>query len=379
MDAEVEKITNSSKTLFDSSQTELEKKSEKTRGRAKALNKLSKLFIKRMEQLKIPREISYHSFKNYVRKAREAFVATEVDIKNWFPRISPYFILDRRRFEGAYEEAKETLKSLQKFLSQEYGEVKTLEETFQIIDDLSTQEEELKTLKNKKNEVSTNQDSLQKEIEEIHQKMEDLRKLGNFTRIDHLTEEIKQLKKEVRRELRHLQKPIEKLYRFALQKGGLSLEESQKLRHYVEKPFKSFASEETGYPFLKRTLKTIDIALNKGELKLKESRRRKAQEDIHRIIHQDSLLPLHHSCQEKITQKRRLSHSPETRKAKKELQKLRKDLKRIKRRKKRIDLERDRIERELKTQQEKVHDTQAEIENKLSKSLNKDITLQLTI
>ncbi|MFW6117053.1 MAG: hypothetical protein ACOC6G_00525 [Thermoproteota archaeon] len=379
MKGDIERIIESAEILLEKSEKELNKGSRKTSGRAKALNKLATLFINRMQTLTIPEEVSYQKFHYYVRKTRKAFVSTEVDIKNWFPRISPYFILDRRNFESVYEESKETLKKLQTFLTQEYVEVKNLEETHQLIDDLLSEEEELVHLKTRKEESHRNQTSLQQEVKDIQQKIEDLQHRAGLNTIDHLNQEIKNLGKEVRRSFRHLTKPIEKFQRISLRRGGLSSQEFKILRQYTEKPFHFFATEEPGYPILKKILRKVEQSIDHGRLNLKQSRKRKAKEDIDQILHRNSLKNLHKKCRETVTQKEQLSTSPKTRKAKREIQELRKKLGRIKRRKKRIDLEKDRIQRDWDETLKQTRKTKQEIEQKLSDTLNRKIDIQLTI
>lgn len=84
--------------LLEKSRKEIEKRNIKTYGRARALNKLARLFLKRTRQIEVPDRVSYDSFHGFVQETRNVFVVTEVDIRNWFPRISPFFIMDRRKF-----------------------------------------------------------------------------------------------------------------------------------------------------------------------------------------------------------------------------------------------------------------------------------------
>ena len=130
----LENLTDASKMLLENSGKEIEKRNMKTYGRARALNKLARLFLDRMRQIKVPDQVSYDSFRAFVQETQKAFLVTEVDVRNWFPRVSPFFILDRRKFLTVFEKAKELLKDLNNFLTKEYVKTKTLEETFQLID-----------------------------------------------------------------------------------------------------------------------------------------------------------------------------------------------------------------------------------------------------
>ena len=140
----LDSLSEVSKMLMDNSAKEIEKRNMKTYRRARALNRLARLFYERMRQLKVPDKVSYDSFSQFLQELQKAFTVTDVDVRNWFPRISPFFILDRRRFMAIFEKAKESLKDLQNFLTKEYVKTKTLEETFQLIDKLFDLEQLLK-------------------------------------------------------------------------------------------------------------------------------------------------------------------------------------------------------------------------------------------
>ena len=118
--------------------------------RAQALNKLAKLFLERMQPLRVPEKPSFKDVEGFVGSAQKAYAVTDIDVRNWFPRISPFFIMDRGKFLRAFENAKGTLKELNDFLTKEYVKAKALEETFQLIDKLHALEQQLASLKEQK-------------------------------------------------------------------------------------------------------------------------------------------------------------------------------------------------------------------------------------
>jgi hypothetical protein len=70
-------------------------------------------------------------------------IVIEVDIKNWFSHISPFFIMDRRKFLTVFEKTKLTVSNLNDFVNKEYVKSKTLEKTLQQITEAQTQEKQL--------------------------------------------------------------------------------------------------------------------------------------------------------------------------------------------------------------------------------------------
>ena len=72
-----------------------------------------------------------------LRKSKKSLLVTDIDIKNWFPRISPFFIMDRRKFLTIYERAKIAHQVLNDFLTKEYVKTKTLEEALPTLNEAS--------------------------------------------------------------------------------------------------------------------------------------------------------------------------------------------------------------------------------------------------
>jgi len=103
----IHNVEDVSKLLFETSSKEIEKRNMKLYNRARALNKLSRLFLDRLKKLAPPEQISYDSMSRYSQETQKVFLVTDIDLKNWFPRISPYFIMDRRKFLAVYERARQ--------------------------------------------------------------------------------------------------------------------------------------------------------------------------------------------------------------------------------------------------------------------------------
>jgi len=375
----LEKITDICGMLLENSRKEIEKRNMKTYRRARALNKLARLFLERIEQIEVPDKVSYDNFKDFVQETRKALIVTEVDIRNWFPRISPFFIMDRRKFQGVFEKAKESLKELQNFLAKEYIKTKTLEETFQLIDNLLTLEEQLTDLKTQKRKTETETVSIEGEIAETQQEITGLKNRDSLTQLSQIGVEIEKLSVEVKHSLRHLRKPFIKFQSQIFRKGGLTPEELAKLNHYIESPLEAFATEEAGYPMLKQILKKLSGSMSGGKLKLKHDRKRKAEQAISRVLNKNSLDALHQKCRDTIVQKKQLSTSAETAKIKRNILKLQEELKKQERKKKRIESEENAIERNMKDTLKRIHDQKKGIEENVFGFMNRKIIIKLKV
>ena len=139
----LETETEACKMLLDNSNREIEHRNMRVYGRARALNKLARLFLDRLKKITIPDQVSYDLLNRFAQDTQRVFIVADVDIKNWFPRISPFFIIDRRKYLAVHEKAKLTLNLLNDFLTKDYVKTKTIEETFQLINNVQALERQL--------------------------------------------------------------------------------------------------------------------------------------------------------------------------------------------------------------------------------------------
>jgi len=352
----LESLSDTSKMLLDNSAKEIEKRNMKTYGRARALNKLAHMFIDRLKQVKVPDKVTYDSLQEFFQETQKAFAVTEVDIRNWFPRISPFFILDRRKFQLVFERSKELLKMLGDFLAREYVKTKTLEETFMLIDKLHTLENQLVNLNERRLKVENEKALVEKEIAGMQQKIAELKSKGGIGQLSQIDAEIEALSMEVKHSLRHLQKPFIKLQSLTLHGSGSGLtpEEVKKLNQYLENPFEALATEENGYPLLRQILQKLDRGMSEEKLKLKPEKTRKAKQAIENILNKNPLDSLHQKCVDAMTQKSQLSTSSEVSETKNSLFKLQEQLENLERRNKSIESEENAVERAHNETLEKI-------------------------
>jgi hypothetical protein len=362
--------------LLENSGKEIDKRNMKTYGRARALNKLAKLFVERYRQLKAPEKVTYENMDVFVKEIQKAFAVTEIDIRNWFPRISPFFILDRRKFQTVFERAKIALKELDGFVSKEYVKTKTLEDTFQLRDKLTALERQLKELEEKKVNVEANKAAIEKQMMELQRRMDELKTTGGVGQLGHTGDEIVVMCEEVKHNLQHLQKPFIKLQSLATHGSGsgLTLEELKKLAQYLEDPFEALSTEEAGYPLLRQILEKLGRFISEDKLKLKPEKARKAEQAINNI-NNNSLVSLHQKCKDAMTRKTKLSTSEEVVAAQKDLAKLNEHLELLKRNKGVLEAEEFTINRNHAETMEKIRNHKSEIEKNVLSFTSKKIVV----
>ncbi len=307
----IQNLSDVSKMLLDNSAKEIEKRNMRIYNRARALNKLARLFLDRIRKVNVPDQVSYDNLNKFAQETQKVFRVTDIDIKNWFPRISPFFIMDRRKFLAVHEKAKESLAALSDFLSREYIKTKTLEETFQLVNELHNLEKHLSDVEAERASIVNERLPLEKEIAELEQKTAELQSKGPIDQLFLIEAEIDNLNKELKHALRRLQKPFKKLQALAMQGGGAGLtpDERNMLDLYLEKPFKALATEEAGYPLLKQILQKLARLMSEDKLKLKSDKARKAEQTLNGILKRDSLANLYKRCAEVAAREKQILNS----------------------------------------------------------------------
>jgi len=327
--------------LMENSRKEIEKRNMRTFKRAQALNKLAKIFLERMRQVHVPEKPCVRDFEEFVSVAQKAYAITDVDVRNWFPRISPFFIMDRGKFLKAFEEAKGSLKELTGFLTKEYVRAKTLEETFQLIDEISRLRSQLSSLEDERRKAEMEKARLEMELTQIERQRGELESVGGIAELAKINETVECLRRETAQSLKHLQKPLLKLQSLTLHGSGslLTLEETKRLNEYLEDPFEALATENVGYPILRRILHKTARLMAEGKLKLKPDKARKAKQSIEEIVEKNSLANLHQKCVEAKTRRNKLLTSQAISEAKAEVAKLKENAENIKKRLERLESE----------------------------------------
>jgi len=311
MNDAIEAVGDVSQMLLENSTREIERRNMKVYNRARALNKLAHLFLDRLKKINPPAEISYDTLSKYAQEIQKVFIVIDIDIKNWFPRISPFFIMDRRKFLAIYERSKQAHTALNDFVTKEYVKTKTLEEAFQLLNELQSVKQQLAVIGEEKEKIKDERVPIEKEIAELEQNIAELKTSGPIDTLNSVNAEIDVLSSELKNSIRHLQKPFIKMQALATTGGGggITPDELKKVNEYLENPFEALATEESGYPILKEILQKLEGLMAEDKLKLKSDKARKAEQISSEILKTDSLLKLQVKCRELAATRQQLSGS----------------------------------------------------------------------
>ena len=364
--------------LLEDAEREMTKGVRKTYRRARVLSKLAKNFSEMIDKVTIPDQISHENL-HMMCEDLERMLATMVRERGkWFPVISPYFIIDRRRFDIALKRAADSIKELRDFSLGEYAKAETVEKAFFMIEKLRQSSIELDEAKKRMKKMKSRMGALEKKIAENQQKIVSIKSKSEVADLVRINEEIKELEKKVKHNLRYLQKPFLKFQTLARGPGyPLPPDELKKLGEYLSNSFEAFATEPEGYPTLKSILQKIEDAIAKGKLKLKSSRLRKAKDQINSVLNEDSLALLHQNCREILSQKQQLSTSSIIAKSRSEVTQLQKDLKDLLNRKKLVDSRGAVLENEVRKTLEKIEEQKKELEKTILELTGKNVQIAL--
>jgi hypothetical protein len=339
MNMAIQSVADVSKMLLDNSTREIERRNMKVYNRARALNKLSHLFVDRLKKLDTPEEISYDALSRYVQEIQKIFIVFDIDIKNWFPRISPFFIMDRRRFLTVYEKARQTYTILNDFVTEEYVKTKTLEEAFNLLNELQNVQKQQVAIGEEKEQIKNERLPVEKEIADLEQKIDELKTKGPVDTLNMVNAEICNLTNELKYSLRYMQKPFIKMQALATSGGGggITPDELSSMNFYLEKPFDALVAEQNGYPVLREILEKLEHLLAEDKLKLKEDKARKAEQAINEILRKDSLSKLQIRCVEMANKRDQLLGSSQMDEIKRNLTAYQQQLDQLKARKTSIE------------------------------------------
>jgi hypothetical protein len=323
----LQNLTEASKMLVDNSQKEIEKRNMKVYNRARALNKLANMFVERLKKLDVPTQVSYDNLSAFASEAQKIMVVTDLDIKNWFPHISPFFIMDRRKFQPIFEKTKLTINNLNDYVTKEYVKTKTQEKTFQLLNELNTLQNQLTEIENQKTNLKNERLTIENEISKVEQQTTD--------QLSQVEIEQETLNNELKNELRHLQKPFIKMQALATSGGGggITPDELRKLTQYMENPFEAVITEENDTQMLKEILQKLSDLLSQDKLKLKPDKQRKAEQAVDDILKRDILADFHVNCLQVAIRKKQLCASSELENAKHDLSQLQIELEKLRTRK----------------------------------------------
>ncbi len=372
----LESTHNACEKLEEEGKKEIEK--GKAVRKAKATEKLSRHFLRQIDKIAFPNEMSYSELKELHKSLQNMLSSVGMERSLWFPRISPLFIIARKRVDFAFSRLAGSISEFGDFLSDDYSKARDVEELFSETDEMKRLLDNLSKYEKRRNNIKRRRQSLQTKIERSKKNIESIRSNTKLSDVKETKRTIQQLRKQVKHEFRHLRKPFLKFAN--LTRGpqySLSSEEAEKLSQYMKDPFTGFASERPSYPTLKSILRKMEYAMEEKKLKLKSSRLRKGRKKIDAILNKNQLDNLYQDCAKIYSQRRQLISSEETQAAQRKSKQLKRRIMDLQKRKKAVDARLETLEKKHNQLLEEANTQKAMLEKSTHKILKEPINIKL--
>jgi DNA repair exonuclease SbcCD ATPase subunit len=350
----------------------------KTVRKARLTEKLTKHFLRQIDRIVFPEKMSFSELEKLHKDLEKMLSSISQERNVWFPRISPSFILARRRVDFAVTRLASPIAELHSFLSGAYLKAKTVEELFLKTDEIIRLLSEIGEHKRRKAGVKERLQLIEEQMEEVERdfaSIKDSTELGNLAEVK---QKGQQLRKQVKHELRHLQKPFIKFAKLArASEHNLSSGEVEKLSQYLKDPFTALATEEAGYPKLKSILRKVGQAIDEGKLRLKGSRLKKGREEIDEIVNKNKLDGLHHDSVHVFSSAQQLLSSKETQAAQNRSEQLLGKLEELRKQREMVEARVDELDKGHEQSLEKASEQKKTLEKMVYESLAKHVDLKL--
>jgi hypothetical protein len=364
--------------LYKNSEAEMQKKEPKTNRFARNANKFSHGLTQILNEVKIPPQVNYQTLQT-LNTSLEKTVTTTLQLRAEAYRfISPYFIFDRRKLDVVIKRLSDIHNELRNFITSKYSRAKTIEDTTTTIDKLQQTINRTGEIQKEKQQLLPREETLKQELTQSQQEITNTQARPELTELMMVEDQIKELRDNVKHNLRYLQKPFYKLQSIA-RSGEIAIpvDEAKKLGEYLNDPFEALATEDEGYPTLKNMLGKLNEAITKNKLKLKSTRLRKAQEQIESVLNKASLNTLQQNCKQASTHKKQLLTSETTTNLQKKLTELQNQWKQLQKEDEATTVRIKTLEDEHKRLQEKILNEKREIEKTISQLTGKNIQISL--
>ena len=371
----IEDLNNNCEKLIGKSEKEMLKENRKTFRFARMASKFGREVQESLWDIKPPEEITYKSLSSFYEFLSENIKLIEQKRMLMYPRITPYFIIDRMRVDSSLKRIIEALKDLDSFLRGEFSRLKAVEDVALESEHILNLYTDLKELEGRYEELYQELSKVNEEVDKEKAKLESLKKDGRLGEIEEVKEKIRELRAKIKHALRHLRKPFKKLDNLSRTTGILMLHEREKIGEYLEDPFMALATEEKGYPILKGVLRKLNKAVSEDKLTLKSSRIKKAQDTIHKIMNKEFLLHLQLECTQILRRYQELSSSESIKELKNEMEVMEAKIRKLEGRRDILASRLAVLEREKKKTEKQIEEGEKQLERAIYKLTNQKVSI----
>lgn len=344
--------------------------------RSRVAKKLAQLFIDTLNNVHFPENVSHKTVETLTKDLKKAMSTIERERNIWFPRISPLFIMTRRKIDVVLSRLFESAEKLNSFTSEKYVKAKSVTDCVAAADNIIELQNELSRIEREKNEAESTISSVNKRIEETKQEILNIQQKDEVKELMAINHQAKELDRKIKREMQYLQKPFIKLQNL-YHSGTVAVptEELEKINNYLAHPFSTLAKEEQGYPVCRKILQRVNEAIMQEKLKIKTTRQKKALDQIEAILKNNGLLELQLQCKQTFQQRKQLLAAGNIATFKQQTLSLRAALKELERQKEHLTSKLSNLQNSHKEKKDKLETRKKELEKAAYDIARKNIRL----
>jgi hypothetical protein len=249
-------------------------------------------------------------FSDYV--ARLANDAARIRDR-WIGHIRPYYILDMMSLNASIDKLRRLANQSWDVFSKEGGLLRRLEEVRSRVEKLEELQDSFQKQLDERNQTINEIDKLAPQISETERALESLAANPRIAELKKIDSRLKELRAELLASgFRRLGRPLRKLEAMAGRgEFPVAPEVREKLSDYLKRPFTAFVREEEGYPSLKSILRSLEQAVERKKLLLKQREERKVLERIDSVVEKNMLDRIHRDAKALVAERSRYLHDPE--------------------------------------------------------------------
>jgi hypothetical protein len=267
---------------------------------AKAVSRLTTIVSNMCTSLSIPTEKDTLALRTLQRETSKLASEAARTRQEWLRQIRPYYIIDMMTLGGNIDKIRRLGDELHSFLMGRGALLRSLEELDEKLGSLNK-------LKESKDSVSSQRESVEQRLADAEQqekslrtKIEEIRQNPRIREYVQTDAELKSLRSELLRiGFSRLGRPLRKLMSIS-ERGDypLPIEVREKAKEYIKKPFTTFLKERDGYPQLKSVMSALSTAVSNNKLALKQREAKKVIERNEQVVSGDSLGKIHKKAKE---------------------------------------------------------------------------------
>ena len=230
----------------------------------------------------------------------------------WVRHIRPYYILDMISLSSGIDKIRRLSDQSWEVFSREGTLLHRLEEIQSRVQKIDELERSLHEQLDERNQVIEEIKRLEPQISQTERLIESLTTDTKITELRKIDNRLKELRGELLTSgFRRLGRPLRKLEAMA-SRGEYPVppEVREKLSEYLKRPFTTFVHEAEGYPFLKSVLRSMQNAVEKRKLLLKQREERKVLERIENVVEKDILDRIHREATALLAERRKCLQDP---------------------------------------------------------------------